>query len=145
MRSDTEPAPNPRGPRLRTILLAEDDPGLRAVLRLTLERSDHRVVATGDGSECLRLARTLLPDLLVIDWMLPGLDGIDVVERLKEAPRTAAIPAIMVTVRDDVRSTERAAAAGVFAYLTKPFRPLELLEMTDRALESGYGTEARNP
>jgi len=119
---------------VKTVLLIEDDHDLRALLELTLEAPDRRIVSTSDGCQALELARSLRPDLLVTDWMLPGLSGIEVIERLRRNEETAGIPVIMVTIRDDEQSRQRAGTVGVFAFMTKPFRPAELQAAVDQAL-----------
>ncbi|MGD2115313.1 MAG: response regulator [Acidobacteriota bacterium] len=118
----------------QTVLLVEDDHDLRALLELTLEAPRRRIVTAGDGVEALDLVDSLRPDLLLTDWMLPGLSGIELLEHLRRNEETARIPVIMITIRDDARSRQRALAGGVHAFLTKPFRPSELQAAVERAL-----------
>jgi len=119
---------------VKTVLLIEDDHDLRALLELTLEAPDRRIICASDGCQALELARSLRPDLVLTDWMLPGLSGIEVIEHLKRNEETAGIPVIMVTIRDDKQSRQRAWTVGVFAFMTKPFRPAELQTTVDQAL-----------
>jgi two-component system phosphate regulon response regulator PhoB len=119
---------------LKTILLADDEAHLRRLVRTTLEDLDYVILEAEDGAAALRLARERRPDLLILDWMMPGLSGLEVAEAARRDPRTAGRPIILLTARSQVRDLERGRAAGVFAYLTKPFSPLELLREVERAL-----------
>jgi two-component system phosphate regulon response regulator PhoB len=119
---------------VKTVLLVEDDHDLRALLELALEAPNRRIVTAGDGAKALDLVITLRPDLLLTDWMLPGLSGIEVIEHMRRNEETAGIPVIMITIRDDDESRQRARDGGVYAFLTKPFRPTELQATVERAL-----------
>lgn len=113
---------------MKTVLLADDEQNLRELVRTTLEDPDYRILEAADGRTALELARRELPDLVVLDWTMPVMNGVDVVEALRKEPATATTPIIMLTARGQATDRKRGVAAGVTAYLVKPFSPLELLE-----------------
>ena len=106
-----------------TVLIVEDDPDTVKLVRLYLERDGHKVISAGDGLEGLRLAREARPDLVVLDLMLPRLDGIEVCRALRQE---SEVPIVMVTAR--VEEVDRLAGLDLGAddYVTKPFSPKEL-------------------
>lgn len=118
----------------KTILLVEDDHDLREVVRITLERPSIHILEAPDGASAVQLARQTIPDLILLDWMMPGMEGLEVVEVLRQDPDTAGIPIIMVTARDQASDVRRGLEAGVAAYLVKPFSPLELVQVVEENL-----------
>lgn len=113
---------------MKRILVIEDDPDIALSLRLKLEREGGFVVdAVADGSEGLKLASDRPPDLVLLDLSLPGMDGLEVCQRLRRNPSTAAVPVIMVTAR--VAEDDRVAGLDLGAddYIPKPFSPKEAL------------------
>lgn len=120
---------------MKTLLLADDEATLRMLARITLDDPEYRILEACDGTTALTLARTEHPDLLVLDWMMPGLTGIEVAQLLRQDPRTADIPIIMLTAKGQAPHTEREQACDTYAYLVKPFSPLELLEKVEAALQ----------
>ena len=119
---------------MRTILIADDDPNLRLLVSLALDTPDLRVLEACSGLEALGILETEHADLLVLDWMMPGMSGIDVVRELRDEPLTAAIPVVMLTARTHQSDLRQATAEGVDHYLIKPFSPRELLEIVENAL-----------
>lgn len=119
---------------MQKILIADDESSLRTLIQVTLEAPDLRTVFALDGKEALQLATSEKFDLILLDWMMPGLNGIDVLQRLRERPETASVPVIMLTARGQNSDQERALGYGASAYLIKPFSPLELLECVQAAL-----------
>lgn len=113
---------------MKTILIADDEPSLRMLTRITLDDPDYRILEAADGLAALDLVRSEKPDLVILDWMMPGLTGIEVAQSLRQDPRTAAIPIIMLTAKGQDADKAQGRAAGVKAYLVKPFSPLELLQ-----------------
>ena len=113
---------------MKTILLADDDVTLRELARLTMNDPEYCILEAGDGVEALDLARTKQPDLLILDWMMPNLNGIDVARNLHQDPATASIPVIMLTAKGQEKDKELGHAVGVHSYLVKPFSPLDLRE-----------------
>ncbi len=118
----------------KTILLVEDDLDLRQVVRITVEEPGRRLLEASSGTEALEIALAESPDLIVLDWGLPGLTGIEVARRLRENSRTKGIPIIMLTARDQSIEKDQARALGIHDYLIKPFSPLELMDCIDSAL-----------
>ena len=109
------------------ILLVEDDANLVELLRYNLESAGFDVVQTGDGEEALMLADEEKPDLVILDWMIANLSGIEVCRRLRRAPETASLPIVMLTARADEADRIRGLETGADDYLTKPFSPRELI------------------
>ena len=109
------------------ILLVEDDPALAELLTYNLEREEFAVERTGDGDEALLLARENPPDLVLLDWMIEGVSGIEVCRRLRRAPATANVPIIMLTARGEEADRIRGLETGADDYVTKPFSPRELV------------------
>jgi signal transduction histidine kinase len=113
---------------MKTIVIADDEPNLRMLARITLDDPEYRILEAEDGSTALALARSEKPDLLVLDWMMPGLTGIEVAHTLRQDAQTSTIPIIMLTAKGQDTDKAQGRAAGVNAYLVKPFSPLELLQ-----------------
>lgn len=116
----------------RTILVVDDDEVLRTLLRLTLPREGLALVEAGDGEEALALIEGQPPDLVVLDWRLPGRSGGEVLLELKQ--RHPALPVIVLTAEDRALPRGLAGALNADAFLTKPFSPLELLGLIERLL-----------
>ncbi len=121
---------------MKTILIADDEPVLRVLVRTTLEEPDVRVLEAADGESALELAERHHPDLVLLDWMMPGLNGLQVVERLRASAYARDLRLIMLTARSQQKDRESAMAAGCDIFLTKPFSPLELLDIVQRTLRS---------
>jgi two-component system, OmpR family, phosphate regulon response regulator PhoB len=119
---------------MKTILLADDETNLRILVRTTLEDPDYCILEAADGTTALELARQQHPDLLVLDWMMPGINGIEVAKTLRQDPATAHIPIIMLTARGQETDKAQGHSLGTWAYLVKPFSPLELLQKVQEAL-----------
>jgi two-component system phosphate regulon response regulator PhoB len=109
------------------ILLVEDDQPLVELLVHHFEREEFAVKVTGDGEEALVLARETVPDLVILDWMLEGVSGIEVCRRLRRIPETANVPIIMLTARGEESDRIRGFETGADDYVTKPFSPRELV------------------
>lgn len=116
---------------MKTILLAEDEPNLRLLVTSTLEDPKYELVSCADGLEALARARDSHPDLLILDWMMPGLTGIDVVRTLRAESGFETVPVVLLTARSQEHDRAEARKAGVTHYLTKPFSPLELLDLVE--------------
>ncbi|MEO7827238.1 MAG: response regulator, partial [Allosphingosinicella sp.] len=102
------------------LLLAEDDPAMVELLRWIFEREGFRIRHTASGEEALLLAAEAPPDLVILDWMLEELSGIEVCRRLRRAPETANVPVIMLTARVEEFDRVRALDLGADDYVTKP-------------------------
>jgi DNA-binding response OmpR family regulator len=108
------------------ILAADDDPDILKLVVFRLERSGYIVLQARDGEEALRLALERKPDLLVVDVMMPKIDGLELVRRLRAEEATSRIPIMMLTARAQDTDLEAGFEAGADDYLRKPFSPLEL-------------------
>lgn len=108
---------------MSTILIIEDDPRTRDIVRLYLNRDGHRVLAAGDGLQGLRIARESHPDLVILDLMLPGMDGLDVCRALRAE---SEVPIVMLTARVEEEDRLTGLDLGADDYVVKPFSPREL-------------------
>jgi two-component system alkaline phosphatase synthesis response regulator PhoP len=122
-----------------TILVVDDEPGILTIARDYLDRAGFRVISAGDGLTALRLARAERPSLLVLDLMLPGLDGLDVARALREDPATRALPIIMLTARVEEADRLIGLELGADDYITKPFSPRELVARVRAVLRRTQG------
>ncbi|MGS1018173.1 phosphate regulon transcriptional regulator PhoB [Allosphingosinicella humi] len=109
------------------ILLVEDDAALAELLTYNLERENFEIQHTADGEEAMLLAQENPPDLVLLDWMIEGLSGIEVCRRLRRRPETANVPIIMLTARGEETDRVRGLETGADDYVTKPFSPRELV------------------
>ncbi|MDA5193611.1 phosphate regulon transcriptional regulator PhoB [Govanella unica] len=109
------------------ILLIEDDLSLTELIRYNLEHEGFVVASSTDGEEGLMLAQETPPDLVLLDWMLPNLSGIEICRRLRRHEATANVPVIMVTARTEEADRIRGLDTGADDYITKPFSPRELI------------------
>ena len=115
------------------ILVVEDDPDIAELIRHYLEKSGHAVELLASGAAVLPKVRSERPDLIVLDLMLPGLDGLMVCQAMRADPHTAAIPIIMVTARGEEADRIAGLELGADDYVTKPFSPKELAARVTRA------------
>jgi DNA-binding response OmpR family regulator len=111
----------------KKILVVEDDPDLVELLSFNLRGYGFTVSTANDGLDALKKARTILPDLILLDLMLPELDGFGVCEILRREPATAGIPIIMVTAMSSQFARLAGLEAGANDYITKPFSPKQLI------------------
>ncbi|MBY0578822.1 MAG: phosphate regulon transcriptional regulator PhoB [Burkholderiales bacterium] len=110
-----------------TILVVEDEPAIQELIAYNLQLAGHRVVCAETGEQAFSLIKSELPDLILLDWMLPGASGIDVARRLRANDRTKLVPIIMLTARTDERDKLLGLDTGADDYITKPFSPRELV------------------
>ena len=109
------------------MLLVEDDSALAELLIWHFKREDFDVAHTIDGEEALLLAREKVPDIVLLDWMVEGLSGLEVCRRLRRSPETQNVPIIMLTARGEEEDRVRGLETGADDYVTKPFSPRELV------------------
>ncbi len=109
------------------ILIVEDEPPLIEVVRYNLEKEGYQVSVAEDGKRALNKVRESIPDLIILDWMLPELSGIEVCRQLREDPDSKDIPVIMLTARGEEADRLKGLASGADDYVVKPFSPAELL------------------
>jgi two-component system phosphate regulon response regulator PhoB len=110
-----------------SLLLVEDDRALADLLMWHFDREGYDIVRTADGDEALILAEERTPDLVILDWMIEGVSGIEVCRRLRRRASTAHVPIIMLTARGEESDRIRGLETGADDYVTKPFSPRELL------------------
>ena len=111
----------------KKLLLVEDDKAIADLLIWHFEREEYDVRRTGDGEEALMLAEEEHPDVIILDWMIEGVSGLEVCRRLRRKRRTANVPIIMLTARGEESDRVRGLETGADDYVTKPFSPRELL------------------
>lgn len=131
------------------ILVVEDEPAIQELLTLNLQQAGHHPLRAMSVEQAQLLMRETLPDLIILDWMLPGMSGIEFARRLKGDSATKAIPIIMLTAKGEEVDKVRGLEVGADDYVTKPFSPRELLarikavlrrrspQMTDDPMEIG--------
>jgi two-component system, OmpR family, phosphate regulon response regulator PhoB len=109
-----------------TILVVEDEPAIQELISYNLELAGHQTLRAENAEQALEMVRSSLPDLVVLDWMLPGMNGIEFARRLRADKRTQSLPLIMLTARADEQDKLAGLEIGADDYLTKPFSPREL-------------------
>jgi DNA-binding response OmpR family regulator len=112
----------------QTILIVDDEEDILLLCRVNLEFEGYRVIAASNGADAIRLAAENRPDLVLLDVMMPTLDGWHVLEALKADPATARIPVVMLTARVQGEDQMRGWSTGAAEYIMKPFNPVGLLE-----------------
>lgn len=121
------------------VLVVDDDAVIRNLLEVNLQLEGYEVSLAIDGADALTQVAAAPPDLILLDVMMPGMDGWDVAKRLKDDEIAAAIPVVLLTARAMRADVQRGTDLGVEGYVTKPFDPDELLAVIDRLLGAGAG------
>jgi two-component system phosphate regulon response regulator PhoB len=130
---------------MQNILIADDEEGIRELIEATLASPDCRILQAADGAAALSLAHQYIPDLIILDWMMPKLSGPEVAERLRGDATTAGIPIILLTGLGDENHRRRGATLGAVAYLIKPFSPLQLMEIVEHVLRERLSDDHAHP
>ena len=120
---------------ITNILVIEDEEHIRTILKYNLELDNFKVFLAEDGLTGLELAREQKPDLVLLDWMMPGLDGLQVLSELKHDERTKDIPVFMLTAKSMMAEVGRALYEGADDYITKPFDVIELGQILKEKFE----------
>jgi two-component system, OmpR family, phosphate regulon response regulator PhoB len=120
--------------RGKTILIADDEEDLRLLVQVTLEHPSYEILTAVDGLSALQAIQNRQPDLVILDWMMPGLNGCQVVDALRQDPGTAMIPVVMLTAKDGVLDGESLPRLNLAGFLVKPFSPLELIQTVRKVL-----------
>lgn len=109
------------------ILLVEDEPAIQELIAVNLTRAGHHVLRVSDAETAQRVVTDALPDLVLLDWMLPGMSGVEFARKLRSDERTRSIPIIMLTARGEEQDKVTGLETGADDYVTKPFSPRELV------------------
>jgi two-component system alkaline phosphatase synthesis response regulator PhoP len=120
----------------KKILAVDDERHIVRLVQVNLERQGYEVVTAFDGKEALEKVSSEQPDLIVLDVMMPYMDGFEVLQNLKRDPNTRDIPVIMLTAKAQDADVFRGWQSGVDCYLTKPFNPMELIAFVKRIFKS---------
>ncbi|MCP4360806.1 MAG: response regulator [Chloroflexi bacterium] len=121
----------------QSVLVVDDEPMARTLLRLMLVRAGFNVTEAEDGFDALDKVRKSRPDIILLDVMMPGMDGFAVCERLRNDTETAMLPIIMLSAKTDLSSINRGLRVGATIYLTKPISPEILTRHVHEALDNG--------
>lgn len=111
----------------RHVLLIEDEPNIIEAIRFLLTREGWQVEAHSNGADAVELVRRVRPDLVILDMMLPGKSGMDILRELRAIGELAGLPVLMLTARGQSRDRDMAEKAGVSRFMTKPFSNAEVL------------------
>jgi DNA-binding response OmpR family regulator len=132
---------------MSSILVVDDDEDICGLVAMRLRAAGHTVHTALSGGAGLRAAREEHPDLLILDWMMPGLDGLDVCIEVRRDPSFATMPVMFLTAKSREGDMIEAAEAGGNDYITKPFSPTELADRVDALLERArrWRTAPRRP
>lgn len=119
----------------KTVLLIEDEPHIVAALRFLLQREGLTVFDHGDGKDAMQKINSVSPDLVILDVMLPGKSGMQILEELRDDSRTRTLPVLMLTAKGQKKDREAAETAGASMFMTKPFGNEEILGNVRALLE----------
>lgn len=127
----------------KTVLIVDDEAPIREMIALTLEMADYRVLEANSAQAAHALIVDHQPDLILLDWMMPGTSGIELARRLKRDPATAELPIIMLTAKGEEDNKVQGLEAGADDYIAKPFSPRELMARLKAVLRraSPYGVD----
>jgi len=123
-----------------TILVVDDEEDIVALVELNLAREDYKVLACGTGEQALEIAHSKLPDLMILDLMLPGIDGLEVCRRLKNHPKTMQIPIIILSAKGEEADIVAGLELGADDYITKPFNGKVLVARVRRVLRKSIAS-----
>ena len=119
---------------MATILVVDDEPDIREVMRFALENAEFQVIEAGHADEARQLLGQENPDLILLDWMLPGRSGLELARQLKQSPKTRHIPIIMVSARGEEEDRVKGLDTGADDYIAKPFSPREMVARVNAVL-----------
>jgi DNA-binding response OmpR family regulator len=122
------------GERPRVVLIAEDDRDIRELVTAKLEAAGYQVLAVVDGLQALREIREQRPDVALLDVMMPGISGLDIIATLRRDPSTASVPVILMSAKSQEFDVQSGLAQGAIDYVVKPFSPRELVLRVDAVL-----------
>ena len=126
------------------VLIADDEPHMLKFIEFTLRKGDFEILKANDGVQALKVAEAQKPNVIVLDVLMPGMDGVTALKNLKKNPVLKLIPVILLTARGHTLDPEEAKKAGASYYLTKPFSPTELLKQVQQLAASGSSQTVLN-
>jgi two-component system alkaline phosphatase synthesis response regulator PhoP len=119
---------------MKTILLVDDEEDIRSVIGMQLERLNYNFFEASTGIEAIELLRQHTIDLIVVDWMMPKMTGIELIRALRQNPKTCSIPVILMSGKEEIAEQHTVAALGVSACFEKPFEPKQLIKAIEECL-----------
>ncbi len=125
--------------KICTVVIVDDEESIRTLVQATLEGPECRVLLAANGHEALALAHSEHPQVIVLDWMMPGMSGLEFLRRLNTDPEVASIPVLMLTAMGQEKDRQAALDAGAKAFLMKPFSPLQLVGIVRETVNNGNG------
>jgi len=120
----------------KTILVVDDERHIVRLVQVNLERAGYEVTTAYDGVEALEAVQAEIPDMIILDVMMPRMDGFEALKKLRADDKTKEIPVIMLTAKAQDADIFKGWSSGVDSYLTKPFNPRELLAFVERIFQS---------
>ena len=126
------------------VLIADDEPHMLKFIEFTLRKGDFEILKANDGVQALKVAEAQKPNVIVLDVLMPGMDGVTALKNLKKNPVLKLIPVILLTARGHTLDPEEAKKAGASYDLTKPFSPTELLKQVQQLAASGSSQTVLN-
>jgi CheY-like chemotaxis protein len=120
---------------MKTILIADDEQDVRTIIRMRLERLQYRVLEAASGTLALELTKKERPDLVLLDWIMPGISGVELLKALRQDPATTHIPLVVMTGQDEAPEQAHGLALGAVACIMKPFSPQQLLNTIQASLK----------
>jgi DNA-binding response OmpR family regulator len=120
-----------------TVLVVDDDPVIQKLLKVNFEMEGYQVLSAGDGAEGLDVARAENPDIIILDIMMPRMNGLEALAALKGDATTQSIPVILLSAKAQAGDVQAGLDRGADAYVTKPFDPLELLDRVGELVTAG--------
>lgn len=130
-------------PDRRHVLVVDDEPDVLLLCRVNLEFEGYDVTEASDGVEAMERVRERRPDIILLDVMMPRMDGWQVLKALKDDPEFSDVPVVMLTAKVQDQDQIRGWSSGAAEYITKPFSPLSLSQVLDDVLEHGRAEEER--
>jgi len=127
------------------ILIVDDEPYMLRIIELSLRKGGHQLIVGRNGREAVALARQEKPRAIVMDVLMPEMDGLQALRAVRQDPVTAAIPVIMLTARGQILTRQEAEASGASLFLTKPFSPTQLLNEVERLIAPQIPSEGIQP
>ena len=126
---------------MTTILVVDDEPDIREAIRFALENAEFSVMEAGHADDARKLLNNACPDLILLDWMLPGRSGLELAQQLKQNPKTREVPIIMVSARGEEEDRVKGLETGADDYIAKPFSPREMVARVKAVLRRSQPDE----